>query len=296
MEVCFLSLITHGLYPFYWCFRCWEYLQKKEGIETQPFWRGVFMPLWIYSLLTKINPRWAQGRVVGMSLLFILLSVPMILSESYWLLFMFSFFPLIPLRLWVNQLNADPLVRSVSNFSRFNNLHALVVCLFIYTVEVSVLEKVNMVPSMEIVSGERVPVSHHSFLIDLGIHQLDEEMLYFYSHYNNITYEGSGSFITDQRVAKYEEGHSLASIVETYKTGDVTESYIAESTIDSEIDSIVVKDHESFYETEVTVTRKDRTQFTITIPSDGLNVKAFVTELLSRWKVAALRDSQSQGG
>lgn len=59
----FMSLFTFGSYQAYWIYRNWRYLQERDGLPIQPFWRGIFGVFFIYSLLHRIKHDPKANRV-----------------------------------------------------------------------------------------------------------------------------------------------------------------------------------------------------------------------------------------
>ncbi|HEV7405061.1 MAG TPA: DUF4339 domain-containing protein [Chthoniobacteraceae bacterium] len=50
-----MSIVSLGLYEAYWIYRNWRYLNERDGLMIQPFWRGIFGVFFIHSLLTRIK-------------------------------------------------------------------------------------------------------------------------------------------------------------------------------------------------------------------------------------------------
>lgn len=51
----FMSLITNGLYVYYWIYKNWEFLKNRDGLKIMPFWRGFFGIFFVYGILCKIR-------------------------------------------------------------------------------------------------------------------------------------------------------------------------------------------------------------------------------------------------
>ncbi len=49
-----LSIISFGFYEAYWIYKNWRYLKDRDGLQIQPFWRGVFGIFYCYSILKFI--------------------------------------------------------------------------------------------------------------------------------------------------------------------------------------------------------------------------------------------------
>jgi hypothetical protein len=48
------SLVSFGVYQFYWIYKNWQYLKEREGLKIKPFWRGVFGIFFYHRLLHRI--------------------------------------------------------------------------------------------------------------------------------------------------------------------------------------------------------------------------------------------------
>ena len=50
-----MSIVTLGFYSIYWNYRNWRFIKERDGLNIQPFWRGIFSYFFIYSLLKAIK-------------------------------------------------------------------------------------------------------------------------------------------------------------------------------------------------------------------------------------------------
>jgi hypothetical protein len=63
-----MSIATAGLYAFFWAWKCWRWLKRREGRVMQPFWRACFSIFWLYPLFDEANSKVgaaAVPRLVG---------------------------------------------------------------------------------------------------------------------------------------------------------------------------------------------------------------------------------------
>lgn len=51
----FMSIISFGLYNAYWIYRNWRYLKERQGLNIQPFWRGIFGIFYFHGILKAIR-------------------------------------------------------------------------------------------------------------------------------------------------------------------------------------------------------------------------------------------------
>jgi hypothetical protein len=56
-----LSIFSFGFYEGYWIYKNWKYLKTRNGLDIQPFWRGIFGVFFCHKLLNSIyNDKEAQ--------------------------------------------------------------------------------------------------------------------------------------------------------------------------------------------------------------------------------------------
>ena len=57
------SVASLGLYQMYWNYKSWKFLKEKDNLEVSPFWRAIFMPIFMSSLFDKFSDMLnAEGR------------------------------------------------------------------------------------------------------------------------------------------------------------------------------------------------------------------------------------------
>ena len=52
-----MSVVTFGLYGFFWMWKCWRWAKSHGHSDIQPFWRAAFRPFWLYPLFAEANQR-----------------------------------------------------------------------------------------------------------------------------------------------------------------------------------------------------------------------------------------------
>jgi hypothetical protein len=60
-----MSLLTLGLYEVYWIYRNWRYLNERDNLNIQPFWRAWFGIFYIKSLLEAIKNDQLANRLAS---------------------------------------------------------------------------------------------------------------------------------------------------------------------------------------------------------------------------------------
>jgi len=61
-----LSILTVGVYPWYWQYRVWKSIRKEHGLELSPFWRAFFGTI-TYTFMVKHMKEW-EPKAEGLSL------------------------------------------------------------------------------------------------------------------------------------------------------------------------------------------------------------------------------------
>lgn len=49
------SLITIGIYPLFWMYKCWDHVKRRDNAVILPFWRAFFGVFWFYPLMCNIK-------------------------------------------------------------------------------------------------------------------------------------------------------------------------------------------------------------------------------------------------
>lgn len=270
-----LSVLTFGIYELYWCYKCWKYIRAEENLRISPFWRAFFTPLWVYSLSKRIYL--GDKKLLGISLAvtYFILSVLWKLPDPYWLLSAFTFVPLLPLVLAVDSLNRRDGIIGL-HYRKIGLKLALFCCLCAPIAVFSFLSSLSIIPSTQVIGGERLYSFHEDFFGSIGALNEDEEVLYFYSA-GFLSYKEDGNFFTDKRVVSYWTDPSL---------GDI---YVDQANY-SEIESIDTDFTDSYLEDSIiTITRKDETQFSLYVSNELGRDHVFYEVLERRWRLNKTR-------
>jgi hypothetical protein len=114
-----MSIVSFSLYEAYWMYKNWRYVQERDNLKIQPFWRAVFGIFFCHSLLRRIHednearslqvPSFspnglATGWVVLMIITNALSRVPGI-TASIVAVFIPSFLCLVPVQNYLNSVN-----------------------------------------------------------------------------------------------------------------------------------------------------------------------------------------------
>jgi hypothetical protein len=266
-----LSVLTFGLYELYWCYKCWKYIRTEEDSRISPFWRAFFAPLWIYPLSKRIYAGEKKLLGVLLAVAYFLMSALWKLSDPYWLLSSLTFVSLLPLVFVVDSLNrADGFVGLY--YRKIGLKLALFCCLCTPIAIFSFLSSFSIVPSTQVIEGERLYSFHESFFESIGALHEDEKVLYFYSA-GFLSYKEDGNFFTDRRVVSYWRDPGPGEIhVDQAEYSDI-------QSIDPEFTDSYLED------SIVTITLKDDTQFSLYISNELGKDHVFYESLKHRWRL-----------
>lgn len=266
-----LNVCTFGLYNLYWAYKCWKFVRENGRFNISPFWRAVFLPIWFYSLGREINESYSKPVLVLLALVYLAFNLIGYLPDPLWLLSVLSFIPLLPLLKEVNALNQSAEVRAASNFSRFGWKHIAVttgggLCLFF-----AIISSLNVIPSTQVVDGERLPEWHKAFMLEVGALEEGEAIEYFYSA-GLWSLKEDGNYVTDLSVGSYWKD-------------PVDRTFHVDVAKYPEISDISISYSDSFWEdTIATITRVDGSEFELYISNEMDRDHHFGEFLLERWK------------
>jgi hypothetical protein len=117
----FMSIITNGLYEYYWIYKNWKFLKNRDGLRIMPFWRGVFGILFVYGIMYKIKsdkqlnsfeaPQFSSGILSAGWIILSLIATGLGWSSDNYLnlfgmvLVAINFLFLLPAQSYINQVN-----------------------------------------------------------------------------------------------------------------------------------------------------------------------------------------------
>lgn len=50
-----MAMFSIGIFETYWCYKNWQYLKQRDGLDIMPFWRAIFAIFFTHSLLKAIQ-------------------------------------------------------------------------------------------------------------------------------------------------------------------------------------------------------------------------------------------------
>ena len=266
-----LSLLTFGLYSFYWFYKNWQYVRERDQSTIWPFWRMVFQPIWLYPLIANIRRHHGEdeaARVPGGALLTI--AYPVLLAflqlpNPYLLIGFCSFVVFLPIVTAINRINGPS--EAYDAHSRFKLRHWLLAIVVAPVLALVLGNAFYLIPSNSVVDEAGVPGWHVDWMVDEGILTEDEEILYYYAD-GIFSYKSDGNLLTDQSAVSYwQEEDELYFDYAYYHEIESVDVQMGASALD---------------DTLITVTRSDGDGFYLVVPFDASGRQGFVETLQQR--------------
>lgn len=268
-----LSIVTFGIYDLYWFYKNWKFIRNRDGSSISPFWRMFFAPIWCYSLSKDVTERKGDSNLSTAALValsYFVLSILWRLPDPYWLFGFFTFVPLLHTVWQIDQINRSKSTRA-SYYSRFKVWHIILCLIGTVFLTFTVASTLNVIPSTQVVEGERLPKRYVNFMRDAEIINKSESILYFYST-GFLSIKEDGNLITTERVVSYEihpetgEFNVYSAEYKDIEDIDVTPS---ESPLDDTIVRIAAKDGDEFY---------------LFVSAEEKRDQLFIDKLMELWK------------
>ena len=269
------SILSFGIYDVFWFYRNWRFIKARDRSGIMPFWRAIFAPLWCYSLMKDVATTAGAGSMTIPALAaigYFAVSALAALPDPYWLISLGAFVLLLhPVRL-INRINREQGMRG-PYYSRVRIHHVLLCgfgalfCAFV------VLSSLSLLPSTQVLPGERLPRRDVAWLRAAGIVKPDEIVEYFYSG-GILSIREQGYVVTDKRVSAYE-GNS-----------DRDEMRIQSASYDEIEDVRVEYGAHSLENTEVFIKTGEEQGFSLFFSTEQKVDRRCVQTLMRLWKRA----------
>jgi len=188
-----LCITTFGLYEMVWFYRNWKRVEHYERSKLIPWARALFAPFWYYALLNRISHRFDFALVV----LYFALHGMVRLPDPYWMLSLLSFLALLPPVLEINA--RTPVEQRPKSWGWRKRDLAVAGAggAFLFLI---VLGEAG--PPSSVLPREDLPRSYEKTLLEAGILDPRETLLYFYSP-AFFSVESEGVFVSDWGVTFY---------------------------------------------------------------------------------------------
>jgi len=270
-----LSICTFDLYVLFWFYKNWKFVRQRDSIAIRPFWRALFSPLWCYSLcrdVSRAGGKIAAAAAGSIAVSYFLFTASWRLPDPWWLISTFSFVPLLFLVREIDAINQDRGAKA-TYYGSFRFKHIALCVVEGAVLAFATLSSFNVLPSTQVIEGERLPRRDRAFLLENGIVTDLERIHYFYSG-GLFSIGDDGNLVTDQRVISY------------YRDPDA-DRRVVESARYREILDVRVKYSTSpFKDTEIQIITGDDDDelFILTVSAEDQRDRLFVNKLMELWK------------
>jgi transglutaminase-like putative cysteine protease len=271
-------ICTFGTYGFYWFYRNWLYVKRRDGSSIMPALRALFCPFWYYPLYAELlrdNARRDPGRRhlppapagIALALAFCVLVIGPALAGYAILSIVAGMLLALPLANYIHFANRDT-PAALRHNSRLRLAHAalFVLCappaLFLLGAETGFL------PGARVVAGDTLMNHNLKFLQRRGVIHPGDEIRYFYSD-ALLNFRTDGNGFSDRHVFAYWQ--------------DDGQFFLESANFDEIRDIKVVWGHWNS-DTVIEVIRRDGSRFALYAAAFGGLDKPFVEALLERWR------------
>lgn len=272
-----MGICTLGIYSFYWAYRNWLYVKKRDGSNIMPLARSLLLPFWYYPLYEELRrdnaqrfqqPRLPASAVAALSAAaFFAAALAANFSGVALIPTIVGLALLLPLANYINFANQAnrPALRHNSKWSPrhfFLMMVSMPVLLFLLGSET------GLTPGERVVEGKALLSHNIKFLQRKGVVRPGDEIRYFYSD-AFISMRDDGNGFSNRHVFSYwkDEG-----------------KFFLESAGFDEIKDIKVIWGKWNSDTVVEVVRQDNSRFPLYVSTAWKKDKLFVNSLLEQWQ------------
>ncbi len=196
-----LYMVSFGLYGLVWQYRNWRYVKARDNSDIWPLARVIFIaPIWFYTLLIDIREE--EGASLSgwlAAAYFILWGAGARLSFMFGIISLLSFLPLLPALHFINRINREDQTELPPYFS-WRGRDALVFLAGSVFVAMTVFDAIA--PSTRVLAGSEVLRWHTAFLLDVGLVNTPDDVLFFYSP-GFASIRGEGTVLTSRGIGTY---------------------------------------------------------------------------------------------
>ncbi|MCL2919752.1 transglutaminase-like domain-containing protein [Shewanella litorisediminis] len=288
LKAVLLSLLTFGLYPCYWTYKNWQYVQKQLEPGIWPMARAIFAPLWYYHLYLSLAangdddkrrwliPGWLAALLM---LIYIGVSATKKFHGVNGLALIVPALVILPLVTYINRLNGRS--EAYVYNSRWRWRHWLLAVATLPLLLFTLAQDVGFTASDRVIAGSDLWQRDIKFMKRKAIIAADENPVYFYSD-DWLSNQKDGNGFTEGRIFSYwvEDGvfYQETAPFDTVKNIDVS----------------FAKDDE--LTTTITVYRDDGSNFLLFAAKEARKDRQFVRELIERWRRVRPQSRDNNGG
>ena len=211
------SVATFGIYTFYWFYRTWDFVRRRDRSQIWPFWRALFAPIWTFFLVRDVErtARVQTSQAAFVALLYAALNASgYVLPAPYAVLCFFTFFPLINTVRRIADLNRERL--SEAGEPVFARRHVIICVL----VPLGLLLNFAFAPEPAILLGEELSQEQLGYLRKAEIIEEGEKVLFLHRA-GVFSIAEMGQLLTDRRVINYRLESPNKTAVESVAFADV---------------------------------------------------------------------------
>ncbi|QYK06837.1 DUF3857 domain-containing transglutaminase family protein [Shewanella zhangzhouensis] len=287
LKALLLSLLTFGLYPCYWAYKNWEYVQKQLEPGIWPMARAIFAPLWYYHLYLSLanngdedKRRWLiPGWLAALLMvLYIGVSATKKLHGMTVLALLVPALVILPLVTYINRLNGHN--EAYVYNSRWRWRHWLLMVATLPVLLFVLAQDAGFTASDRVIAGSDLWQRDIKFMKRKAIIAANENPVLFYSD-DWLSNQSDGNGFTDARIFSYwlEDGvfYQETAPFDAVKNIEVSFAKGDELT------------------TTITVYRDDGSHFLLFAAKEARKDRQFVRELLERWRRIRPQSSDNHG-
>lgn len=283
-----LSVVTFGVYSWYWFYKNWVYVKRRDASNIMPMARTFFSYFWYYplfkDLLSDSQRRYVENRIfpnsvgVVMAALYLLsclggygiLTIPCLMLAAALL---------IPLANYINHIEQNTGGVIPLN-SRWRPRHFILSILSIPIFVLMIGGDIGLLANSQVVKGDLIWKHDIKFMNRKGILPAGERLVYFYSDATfNIREDGNG--FSDEHVFSYWLGDDGELLVERAPFSDIKD--IKTSYSKGRNDN-----------TTITVTTGQGLEFVLYVGSEDMRDRVFIEALNERWAKARSENGNTE--
>ena len=282
------NVLTVGFYAIFWMYRQWCWVKQRDDSLIMPFWRAIFLPLWVVPLYRqlaahrqaiiddnaqgeksqtapKLISEWLAWLITGLVLFIGTLSFEYTVAS--WLEGIIVGTVLLPWVIYINRIegNHQALIRHSSYIASTPAVILASVLLVVFPL----LQHAKRVPAYYAYEGSQIPAHDLRYMLRKNVLEDNDKVKWFYSD-GFLSNREDGNGFTQRHVFSYwwEDGQVQVATAQYNNIANIKVSYGVE-TLDQTI---------------ITITRDSGSEFKLFVATDYEKDKVFVEQLQAQWK------------